>query len=441
IVQNRKSKHTLEKIAYYDELTNAPTLAKFKIEAQNFINANPNKNLLMVKFDIYQFKLINQILGNTVGDTVIKNIVNSLRINNPGKYQRYARLHDDEFLVLHIYEKLDDIAKIEEKFENIFYELMGKDFNYNIKIISGVYHMIYENCTNAVDAIEKANIAHRKAKQSGQDLYVYDKSLVQKLLYQKDIENNMQSALQKNEFKVFLQPKYELKSEKIVGAEALVRWQKPDGILVSPSEFIPIFENNGFITKLDMYMFEQVCKIIKGWIDLNLPVIHISVNFSRNHLLNYNFINELIEISEKYHVPRKYIEIELTETVIFENEELIEAVLHKIHSAGFTFSMDDFGTGYSSLGLLKNLPVDVIKIDRSFFTNSKYIARANYVVESVMIMAKKLNIYTVAEGIEEIEQIDFLKKIGCDIVQGFYYAKPMPADDFYEFAKLNNKNK
>ncbi|MEG0229030.1 MAG: EAL domain-containing protein, partial [Oscillospiraceae bacterium] len=220
-----------------------------------------------------------------------------------------------------------------------------------------------------------------------------------------------------------------------------VRWQKPDGILVSPSEFIPIFENNGFITKLDMYMFEQVCKIIKGWIDLNLPVIHISVNFSRNHLLNYNFINELIEISEKYHVPRKYIEIELTETVIFENEELIEAVLHKIHSAGFTFSMDDFGTGYSSLGLLKNLPVDVIKIDRSFFTNSKYIARANYVVESVMIMAKKLNIYTVAEGIEEIEQIDFLKKIGCDIVQGFYYAKPMPADDFYEFAKLNNKNK
>ncbi len=428
--QQHKNVKALEKVAYFDELTGGPTLVRFKMEAQRFIDDNPNKKLLMVKFDIDRFKLVNQILGYDVGDSVIINLAKALMLVTPGKYERYARLHDDEFLVLHTYEREEELVEIRDRYQSIFRELMGEGFRYDVRLISGHYYMSAENCHDVSEAIEKANIAHNKAKQEGLEVCVYDNEIIDESLKHKDIENRMKPALENREFRVYLQAKYFLADETMAGAEALVRWRRADGTMIPPNQFIPLFEKNGFITRLDMYMMESVCEKIREWIDTGKPAITVSVNFSRLHLTNPDFVSQLSNIADKYGVPKKYIEIELTETTIFDNETALEVLLNQLHDAGFTLSMDDFGTGYSSLGLLKNLPVDVIKIDRSFFVGDKYKTRARTVISSVMEMSRKLGIHTVAEGVEEQEHIDFLRAVGCDIVQGYYYARPIPAEEF-----------
>lgn len=431
-LQNRKSTKNLEKMVYFDTLTGAPNVEKFKLEATRFMKDFPNQKYLMVKFDIDQFKLINQILGFDVGDTVLKTISEALRQNTAGKYLRYARQHDDEFLVLHTYQTPEDLIEIRNVFINNFNRLMGDDFNFFVKMISGHYYMTDDNCTDISVAIEKANVAHQNAKLHNLEISIYIDDFALRLIKNKDIENKMHPALQSGEFKVYLQPKYNLTNEKLVGAEALVRWQTENDEIILPNNFIPIFEQNGFITKLDMYIFEQVCCLLRLWREQGIPVMPISINFSRLHLSNTNFIQRLIDIADKYETPRELIELELTETVIFENENILSQVIEQIHTAGFTLSMDDFGSGYSSLGLLKNLAVDIIKIDRSFFENDTDKERAKSVVGSVTEMAKKLKIHTVAEGVETLEQVEFLKAVGCDIVQGYYYAKPMPVAQFVE---------
>jgi FOG: EAL domain len=237
-------------------------------------------------------------------------------------------------------------------------------------------------------------------------------------------------ALKNEEFKVFLQPKYLLKDETIGGAEALVRWINNGKTVSTPNIFIPIFEQTRFILKFDMYMFENVCKLIRTWIDENKKLVTVSVNFSRLHFANKNFVNDLCSIADKYSVPHNLLEIEITESAVISNISALEEILNELHKQNFTFSIDDFGTGYSSLGMLKDISVDVIKIDKSFFDKCESDERARMVIDSVMKMTKPLKICTVAEGIEEKVYIDFLKKIGCDMVQGFYYSKPIPAEEF-----------
>ncbi len=426
----RNSIKEIEKIAFTDELTGAPTLAKFKLEAQGVIDSNPNTKLLIVKFDVDRFKLINQTLGYEMGDTVIKNICKTLSENTAGAYDRYARIHDDEFIMLHQYETLEQSIELRNKFLEIFHRHMGDNFAYHLKLVSGNYYMQLENCTDISEAIEKANIAHRKAKQSGLEVCAYDELMISEALKQKAIENKMVKALDNGEFKVFMQPKYYLSDETLAGAEALVRWKDRGTDVIYPGDFIHLFEENGFITKLDIYMFEKVCEIIKGWIVKGITPVVVSVNFSRRHLENTNLVEMLCEIADRNKVPRHLLEVELTESTIFDNEEILITVLEKLHREGFTLSMDDFGSGYSSLGLLKNIPVDVIKIDRRFFVDSKDDKRAKTVIANVMKMAKELSIHTVAEGVETKDNIELLRSLGCDIVQGYYYSKPMSADDF-----------
>lgn len=434
----KRSMSTLEEIAYVDEMTNAPTMAKFKIEAQRFIDDNPSKKLLMVKFDIDKFKLVNQILGQEIGDKVIINLAKALKQNISPGYERYARLHDDEFMVLHEYTEVEDLIHIRDKYQVLFARLMGPEFEYNLRMVSGHYYMESENCKNAVEAMEKANIAHRRAKKLGTEICIYDEALISEELRHMDIEERMKAALDNDEFKVYLQPQYSLRDEKIAGAEALVRWQTPDGVIIYPDDFIPIFEENGFITTLDMYMFEQSCKIITSWLDEGVVPVVVSVNFSRKHLSNSNFVVTLCNIADSYSVPHKYLGIEITEGIFFDNKEVLLDVLDRLHEFDFTLIMDDFGTGYSSLGMLKNIPVDVIKIDKSFFEDMGNGARAQVVLGYMIKMAQALDIQTVSEGVETKEMVEVLRGFGCDIAQGYYYARPMPCGEFFELLKNSN---
>lgn len=239
------------------------------------------------------------------------------------------------------------------------------------------------------------------------------------------------SSIKNNEFIIFLQPKFDTITEKIVGAEALVRKLK-DGKLIMPNEFIPQYEKTGIITKLDTYVLEEVCKLQKKWKNLNLPLLPISINESRHHLKNKNHMQELQEIISRYDANANLIELEMTETTIVEDILLAKGAAESVKKLGFIVSMDDFGTGYSSFNILKDIEIDILKIDKEFFNNLENNKRAQIIIETIIQMCKRLKIKTVAEGIETEEQVKFLKKVGCDIIQGYYFSQPITITEFEE---------
>lgn len=243
------------------------------------------------------------------------------------------------------------------------------------------------------------------------------------------MKEKLLNSIKNNEFIVYLQPKFDIKTERIVGAEALIRKQI-DGKIIMPDKFIPEYEETGIITILDMYVLEEVCKLQKKWKKLQFPLLPVSINESRHHLKNENHIEELSDIVKKYNANTNLIELEMTETTVVEDIMQAKKAAENVKKLGFVVSMDDFGTGYSAFNILKDIEIDILKIDKTFFDNLENNKRAQIIIESIIEMCKKLRIKTVAEGIETKKQIDFLKKIECDMVQGYYFSKPISIQEF-----------
>ncbi len=433
VVSKNKSAKVLEQAAYYDELTGIPNLLRFKMLVAESIAKNPNTKYVMVKMDLVNFKAINEMFGYDMGDKVICAIANVGK-NVQDKFFIQARTSADEFMFFsegELFEHLDKSSKdYEARFKTYVPELEEHTFSFRY----GRYYL-HEGETDVNNIVNKTNIAHSFAKGdgSGSNIWDYDEQFTKKVLRDAEIANKMHKALQSKEFKVYLQAKYDIAKEKIEGAEALVRWVQNDGSMIFPNEFIPLFEQNGFIVELDKYMLRGVCETLKRRNDMGEACIPVSVNFSRLHLRNRNFVSELADIVASYGVSPEYIEVELTESTVMENEKELVVLLDSLHKAGFLVSIDDFGSGYSSLGMLKNFRVDTLKLDRSFFVElneEESHGRGDIVVSSVVKLAGELGMHTVAEGIEEKYQVEFLRKIGCDAAQGYYFAKPMPAADF-----------
>lgn len=248
-------------------------------------------------------------------------------------------------------------------------------------------------------------------------------------IVKKMLEKDFEKGIENKEFKIFLQPKFDTKTEQIVGAEALIRREK-DGELIMPNSFISEYEKTGIITKLDMFVFESICEKIKEWKEKGYKIFPISINESRKVLYNKNHVNELEKIVKRYEINPKLIELELTETAVVKDIESAKEAERKVHSLGFVVSMDDFGVGYSSFYMLKNIKIDILKIDKSFSDEVIEDKRGRIILESIIDMAKKLAIKTVAEGIETKEQVEYLKQIGCDMIQGYYFEKPIPIEEF-----------
>ncbi len=262
----------------------------------------------------------------------------------------------------------------------------------------------------------------------------FSEKLREQQIWERKVENDMQGALERHEFQMYLQPKYTTNGEKVGGAEALVRWIHPTEGFVPPGKFIPIFEKNGFILQLDDYMINEVAKYQAKWISEGKKVVPISVNVSRAHFLNDNLAEHIRNIIDSYCVPHECIELELTESAFFDDKNALIATVKKMQEFGFVVSMDDFGAGYSSLNSLKELPLDVIKLDAEFFRGEGNDERGKLIVTETIDLAKRLGMHIVAEGIETREQVDFLKERECDLIQGFYFAKPMPTDEFEKCA-------
>lgn len=244
-----------------------------------------------------------------------------------------------------------------------------------------------------------------------------------------DLYNKLKKGIENNEFLIYLQPKFNISKDELAGAEALIRWKVNDRIL-TPNLFVPILEESKLITILDTYVLENICKLLNKWKKENYKLIPISVNESRLHLYNKNHNKELKEMVEKYDIPRNQIELEMTEMTIVNNVELAKMAEKNVHKLGFIVSLDDFGTGYSSFSMLKDINIDILKIDKSFFDDILESKRGKIIVETIIEMSHRLNTKVVAEGIEEEEQLKYLKKIGCDMVQGYIYDKPIPINEF-----------
>lgn len=413
----------------YDALTGIYSKKKFYEETTKLLLKYIEDKFVMLRFDIAKFKIINEFYGKSEGDELLKYIAKKIKQGFCSDKCTFTRLDADIFYICFLYSE-ENLKKFVEYIEKIL-----KQYDLDFEIIPSFGAYIIENNKIPIDLIcDRANLAVKTVKGNYMKrLALYDEALRMDLIKEQEIINDMNIALIQNQFKVYLQPKCDIQTGKIIGAEALVRWLHPEKGLIPPNNFIPIFERNGFIMRLDAYVWETVCKLIRDWLDLGKKLIPISVNLSRINLYNPKLCDILINLVEKYDIPVKLFELEITESAYTENQQALINVMKRLQNYGFTIMMDDFGSGYSSLNMLKDIPVDVLKIDMRFLVGLNKGGRGGSILSSVVRMAKWLNISVVAEGIETKEQASFLQSIGCTVGQGFYFQKPMPISEFEDY--------
>jgi len=419
--------------AYVDQLTGIPSKAKHKMDAQELINAG-GKQYAYATFDVDNFKYINEMFGYEYGNQVLIHIAKTME-QFVKEGELCARVSSDNFALLlednGTKQELTD--RINELFRRITEYREAEEVNASsLSFSCGVYRVEGKMDINTIRA--NANLARTESKKSVVDEIVfYDENLKTRRVEEKELEYEAEEALVNKEFQVYFQPKYDVESEKIIGAEALVRWDHPVRGMLSPGLFVPVFENNGFITEVDLYVLNQVCELIENWIKSGVPPICISVNLSRVHLYEQDLVARLTEVVKQHNVPPEFIEFELTESAFYEETESLLRIMSEIKAAGFRLSMDDFGSGYSSLNLLRRLPVDVLKLDRVFLEEcdeDNNETRGKRIVMHVISMAKDLEMEVLAEGVETLDQKEFLQKARCDMIQGYFYARPMPLKEF-----------
>lgn len=427
VISNKKKKEKLYELAYIDQLTKLGNSNYFFENCEKRLKENSNPKYLIL-VDIDKFKMFNKKYGREIGDELLKNI--ALKIKEMfGDNQLISRITNDNFAILYEQDKkgkkINNVSEIAKKISEELTNVEIREREYPIIVSIGIYEINKED-TNIFEIFDKTLMAHSMAKgNSNVKYYIFNEKLEQDIVKEHEIESIMEEGIEKREFEVYYQPKVDSKTEKVNQAEALVRWKR-NGKYILPNEFIPVFEKNKFIVKLDEYIYEQVCANIKEWKEKYNRKIIVSVNVSKEHLIQEDFIDRYVSIAKKYEIEPKEIELEITESAELSEEFTMMEVLKEVKENGFKVSIDDFGTGYSSLNMLQNMPVDVLKIDKSFIEQEKMLG-------IIILISKKLNLETVAEGVETEEQVRRLKKLGVDLLQGYYYSKPLEKLKFEEY--------
>lgn len=412
-------------LATYDELTGIYNKQAFYTKTKEMLLDNPDKNFDLLRINIERFKVLNDLFGESTGDKLLRYIGKFLKeINLPLCVS--GRLYADNFVVCYEAGKGDSRRMINTL------QMVADSFAINNRTILsfGLYRI--DDKTLPVSVMcDRANMALWKAKGNFKNPYCeYDEKMRQQVLKEQKIINAMEMAIQNKEFTLYLQPKYDIEKGTIIGAEALVRWISQENGFISPGDFIPVFENNGFVYEVDKFIWEESCRYLRKWLDEGREVHPISVNVSRIDLYDPKLVKHLVDLREKYQLPSQYLELEITESAYTEDPEQIITITRQLREAGFVILMDDFGTGYSSLNMLKDIQIDVLKLDMGFLKSSDYSAKGGNILTAILKMAESLKMQTIAEGVETKEQVEFLKGIGCKYVQGFYYSKPLPIEDF-----------
>lgn len=424
----------LKKDAEYDPLTGAYNKMAFYRYASEMMCGHPEKHFAILRLDINRFKVVNELFGHRKGDCLIGYIANRLReILSACNKNLFARMEADVFCICMLYEK-DEFEVLLGKLEHI-----ADEYPLEFDIVPSIGIYIVEERDILIEAMcDRAKLAQDTIKGKYLKRHAYfDEKLHESMIKEQEIVNMMNQALEREEFQVYLQPKFNLNNNLICGAEALVRWYCPEKGMIYPNEFIPIFERNGFIMKLDEYVWEKVCQFLRKELDEGKNIFPISVNISRVDLYNPKLCDVIIGLVEQYKIPIEYFQLELTESAYTENKSLLNDVMKRLQDYGFVMMMDDFGSGYSSLNMLKEIPVDVLKVDLRFLSGEGDGGKGGSIISSVIRMAKWLNLHVITEGIETKKQVDFLRTIGCTDGQGFYFAKPMPLNEYESMLEKN----
>lgn len=417
-----------ESLMYKDQELEVYNLRYFLRKASELISKNRIGDYAGCYFNLRRFSVINQQVGRRTGTEVMKLFVKALQ-RKLSKDEYVCRIGGDNFVVLFLKSSLDTVMS----------HLNGTEIRFGpdeedvmFVVASAGYYMIPGDCPAATTIMDNLSVAINSAKNLLETTYVFfDNELEVQTRHTKEIEDAFPSAIANEEFKVFYQPKIMLKDYRLAGAEALCRWVH-NGTMISPADFIPILEQTKSICLLDFYMLEHVCKDLRRWLDSGLKVVKISVNFSRRHFGDATLLEHILEIVDKYQIPHHYIEIELTETTTDVNFRELREIVVGLHEQGISTSVDDFGIGYSSLNLIKELPWNVLKIDKSFLPEAgdedepkKYI-----MLKHLIALAQDIGLECIVEGVETVEQVQLLKENNCYLAQGFFFDRPFPVEQF-----------
>lgn len=431
----------LGQIQMTDTLTGLMTFNVFTAEALRLTKSkSSNDGLFTVVINIAEFNRINEEKGYETGNAILIAMANILE-RCIGSGELLCRSDGSRFTALM---KNNNTSEFESRINlilNSVQKQIYEKFQVKIYLVVGVCDMS-DNQVGIMGAVDRAIAAQKSVRDRvvyhENVMAFYDGVMRQKIKERCYIEANMYSALENNEFQVYYQPKVNITTGKVVGAEALVRWIRPNGEIISPGRFVPIFEENGFVTEMDFAIYRRAIADIAKWLRSGIDVPLISLNVSRRHLADDDFCEKVNVLVDSIGVPHKYIELEITESLLTENLDKLIEVTTWFKDRGYRISIDDFGSGYSSLNLITMLPFDTLKIDGGFFLKNDLTDKNKKVITSVVSLAKSLNLETVSEGVETQMQVDFLKALGCDMIQGFFYYKPMPSEDFENVLAAQN---
>ena len=427
---------------HIDSLTRLWVRSYFEKEANKVLKRYSNNKFLLIECDIRGFKFINQSYGESTANKMLLHFSKLLYEISRTYDGILCRGYADHFFLLM---KIRTVHSAMHQFKIKLNEISEHAKRYSVPFIPKFGLAFYlpsskDDIQSVQTLISRASFAKSTIKENAlQQFAIYDENLLKKSKAENFIETHMESALAENEFFVMYQPKVNLASERVVGAEALVRWQSPKLGYMPPDSFVPLFERNNFIVKLDFYVYEQVFKFIRKSIDNNEPVVPISVNVSRNHDKPEKFVHDFMSLLKKYNIPPALIEVELLERAALD-KNLLRDITLMLQKEGFRVAMDDFGSGESSLNMLSTIPVNILKFDRSFLfandaINGTLDSTSESFIETLVVLGKNLKKETIFEGVETKEQRDFLKRIKCDQVQGYFYSKPLREKEFMTFLK------
>ena len=408
-----------------DDVTGLPNMDRFYQAVRSLISQHPDVPFEIMTMDIDRFRVINDLFGMETGNRLLR-FFGSFFANVNLAMSVFGHIHADKFVMCYPSNETNRARFVQSL------QRLAESFplDYRIMVRFGVYCV--RDTEQPVSVMcDRASLALRKAKSTKDDVCCeYDEGVRQRLLDEQIIINTMENALHNNEYVVLYQPKFDLKTERVVGAEALVRWQHPTEGFVPPGRFIPVFENTGFIYKLDQYVWEKTCQFLRDERDKGYTPPPISVNVSRIDLYHRDIIHVLASLVTKYDIPTRLLELEITESAYMDNPEQMISLVSKLHEEGFTILMDDFGSGYSSLNMLRDLPVDLLKLDLRFLENGGSDGRGGSIISSIVGMSEQLNMPVIAEGVETRTQADFLRTIKCDYGQGFYFSRPVSEEKY-----------
>ena len=419
----------------YDPLTGMLSKQHFFRAARACIDENPDVSYAIVRWDLSHFKVYNDLYGTDEGDRLLREL-GRVQLEQLPQSAVCARIEADHFIYCLPREAVNNPEQICRSIQEWFRRYdSGFAFVANV----GIY-FVTDRETPIRVMCDRALLALRSVKGNYHRHFAYyEDGMRETLIREQQTVLDMRAAIEQEQFELYFQPQYNYETGVVFGAEALVRWRHPVRGLVSPNEFIPAFEKSGFITEMDRYIWRSACRYLHDWLargEQNVPIT-VSVNVSRVDIYNPALIDDITRIVEQYGVPCSMLKLEITESAYMDNPQQLIEMVKTFKRLGFTVEMDDFGSGYSSLNTLKDVPVDVLKLDLKFLSGDEHTGRGGNILSSIIRMARWLDMPVIAEGVETMEQAEYLKSIGCVLMQGYYFARPMPAAEFEAFLQSN----